>query len=44
MELESAEAELKALFAEKYKDDPQLLKRMNAALKANVARQKAEGM
>ena len=44
MELEDAEAELKALYAEKYKDNPQLLRRMNAALKANVARQKSEGM
>jgi hypothetical protein len=44
MELESAEAELEAKFAKEYEGNQPLLKRMRAALKANVARQKSEGM
>jgi len=44
MELEAAEAELKAEYAKKYENDKAMLKRMLAALKANFERQKGEGM
>ncbi len=44
MELEEAEAELKAAYVEKYKNNPAMLRRMNAALKASVLRQRSERM
>ena len=43
MDLEEAQIELLALYKEKYKNNPAMLRRMKAALEDSVRRQKADG-
>ena len=44
MELELAEVELMSKYQEQFKDNPQMLKRMKAALKASIQSKKSEHM